>query len=53
MNIQEQTGEQLATILNGEWNKLVSAQTNIQVINAELERRSKVKETVEAPHVGI
>jgi len=41
LDIKTQTGEQLATILNGEWNKLFQAQTNIQVINAELERRSK------------
>jgi len=49
MDIQKLSGEQLAEILNQEYQKLMQSQTNIMVIQKELENRKKPVEKVEVP----
>jgi hypothetical protein len=44
MEITKLSGEELATILNGEYQKLMQAQANILTIQKELDNRSKVKQ---------
>ncbi len=51
--VQQMSDLQLAEILNQEYQKLMQSQTNIMVIQKELENRKKPVEKVEAPKEDV
>ena len=42
MDVTKMSGEQIATIISGEYQKLITADANIKTLNAELSRREQI-----------